>query len=202
MTGKTLKLKDVRLTFVKQLFTPGYYNDIVIPNVPPKHRAKFLIGKSHQQIQEVKDEINRLAVEEWKDRAGSVLEEIRFNSKQFCFSDGDRKKYDGFAGNYCISATNSSRPAFLKSNPGTKDNPNLITQSDGLLYSGAFVVAHLSFWTNSKGGPQMNCNLLGVQFLRKGEAFSGGGTASVDEFGNEDGDQKVVGAATAFDAFA
>src|SRR6188768_120223 len=186
MTGKVLKLKNVRLAFTKQLFTAGFFQDLPVAGRSPKFRAKFLIPKNHPQIQEVKDEINRLAAEEWKDRAAAVIDEIRYNAQKFAFADGDRKTYEGFAGNYCISATNATRPLFLHANPGTKEKPNLITEADGLLYSGAFVNAHISFWTFNKGGAQMNCNLLGVQFFRKGEAFSGGGTSSVDEFGNED----------------
>lgn len=198
MTGKVLKLKDVRLAFTKNLFVPGSYQDQA--DKPKKFKAKFLIPKDHPQIQEVKDEIMRLATEEWKDKAQSVLVSIRDNPMKFAFSDGDKKDYEGFAGNFCISAANATKPLYLRANPGTKERPNLITAESGELYSGCRVVAHVSFWTFNKSGAQMNCNLLGVQFYAPGEAFSGGGTTSTDEFGNEE--SVVVGASSAADMFS
>lgn len=184
-TGKVLKLRDVRLAFIQDLFIPRAYKDD--PTKKKKFKCKLLIGKEHPQIDEVKEELSRLATEVWKEKAANIINSIKGDRQRFAFLDGDLSNYEGFPGNYSIAASNDTKPLFLHANPGTKENPNLITQESGVLYSGAFVIAHISFWTWDKSGPQVNCNLLGLQFYRPGEAFSGGGTSSkVEEFGNED----------------
>jgi hypothetical protein len=50
------------------------------------------------------------------------------------------------------------------------------------------VLAHISLWTQDNNfGQKINANLLGLQFLRDGDAFAGGpAPSSVEEFGNLD----------------
>lgn len=182
-TGNTLKLKDVRLAFTQNLFVPGTYQ-----NGPgtKKYKAKILIPKNHPQIGDVKAEIMRLATEEWKEKAEAFVQALK-GTQKFSFCDGDLQTWDGFPGNYYVNAANETKPTYVHRDPGTRENPNIITAESGKLYSGCYVNAIISFWTWTKtGGNQMNCNLLGLQFLRDGEAFTGGGTASADEFGNEE----------------
>ncbi len=202
MTGKVLKLRDVRLSFAQDLFVPRAFKDEA--GKVKKYRCKLLIPKDHPQIQSVKDEIFRLAKEEWKDKAEAVLGSIKGNKQNMAFLDGDLQLYDGFAGNYSISASRrelDGPPLLLRANPGTKDNPNKATASE--LYSGSYVISHISFWTWSKNGYSMNCNLLGLQVYRPGEAFSGGGTSSnVEEFGNEDTAPVAQPTGTAADMFS
>ncbi len=200
MTGNLLKLKDVRLAFTQNLFVPGSYKNE--PGKKKKFSSKFLIRKDHPQIGDIKQELMRLATLEWKDKTEQVIKELKAENK-ICLYDGDIKSYDGYAGHYYISASSETKPLYLRANPGTKENPNLITEESGELYSGCFVVAHISFWTqNNSFGKRINANLLGVQFYRPGEAFSGGGTASVNEFENEDTKEStIVGAGSASDLF-
>lgn len=201
MTGKVLKIKNVRLAFTKNLFVVGSYKD---GPGKKKFRAKFIIPPDHPQIGDIVAELRRLAEEEWKDRSKAILAAIKDNDQKMAFLNGDLKQWEGFAGNYYISAANEQKPLYLRANPGTKEHPNLITQESGELYSGCYVVAHLSFWTWNQPAPQINCNLLGVQFYRPGEAFSGsGGVASTSEFGNEDPvESTVVAPGSAADMFS
>lgn len=190
MTGKVLKLKDVRLAFTQNLFVPAAYKNE--PGKKKKYSCKLLIPKNHAQIDEIKSELMRLAVEDWKDKAESVLKTLKAENKLPLY-DGDVKDYSGYEGCWYISLSNETKPLYLDRNPGTKGAPNLITEESGKLYSGAFVVAHISFWTqNNSFGKRINTNLLGLQLFRDGEAFSGGGTASVDEFENNDDGKTVV----------
>jgi hypothetical protein len=205
MTGEKLKLKNVRLAFTQNLFTPGSYKNE--PGKKKKYSAKFLIpklgpdGLVNPVVVAIKDELMRLATLEWKDKVEQVIKELRAENK-ICLYDGDIKSYDGYAGHYYISASNETKPLYLRANPGTKDKPNLITEESGELYSGCYVVAQISFWTqNNSFGKRINANLLGVQFYRPGEAFSGGGTASVDEFEAVDGETNTVGGGSASDLF-
>lgn len=193
-TGQVLKLKDVRIAFTEHLHVAGTFQ-----NGPGKKKfgCKLLIGKNHLQIGDVKTEIMRLAAEEWKDKAEIVIGGLK-ESDYFAFHDGDFKEWDGFPGNYYINAKNATKPTYVHKDPGTKENPNLITAESGKLYSGCYVNAIISFWTWLKPKNQMNCNLLGLQFLRDGEAFTGGGTASTDEFSNEEPAGSTVVANSSF----
>lgn len=194
MTGNVLKLKDVRLAFTQNLHVPAAFKNE--PGKKKKYSCKLLIAKDHPQIVEVKNEILRLAKEEWKEEAEKVLKALKVENK-IALMDGDVKDYSGYAGNYYISASNETKPLYVDRNPGTKAAPNIITEESGKLYSGCYVIAHISFWTqNNNWGKRVNANLLGLQLFRDGEAFSGGGVASVDEFGNEDDGKQVVEAST------
>lgn len=188
MTGKVLKLKDVRLAFTQNLFVAGAYKNE--PGKKKKFSAKFLIAKNHPQILEVKNEIVRLATEEWKDKAESVIKMLKAENK-IALMDGDLKDYDGYKDHFYISASNETKPLYLDR------AKNKVEESDGKLYSGCYVIAHISFWTqNNTFGKRINANLLGVQLYRDGEAFSGGGTASVDEFENVDDGSSTVEASS------
>ncbi len=201
VTGKEMIIKDVRLAFTKNLFVARSYKDQ--KDKPKKYQCQLLISKDHPQLQDVKNEILRLATEAWKEAGPQVIKSISGNKQKFAFLDGDLATYEGFPGNFSINASRKEedgKPLFLLANPGTKDAPNLATEAD--LKSGYYVNVKISFWAYENEGKGMNCNLLAMQLNRKGEAFSGGGVsgASADEFGNVE-EAATVGAG-AFDAFS
>lgn len=197
VTGKVLRLKDVRLAFTDNLFVAGSYKNEA--GKQKTYSCKLLIAKDHPQIGEVKTELARLAVEAWADKAEAVVRALRAENKAGLY-DGDVKAYDGYENCYYVSASNKTKPLYVDRNPGTKAAPNLITAESGKLYSGCYVVAHISFWAQKNSfGNRINTNLLGLQLFRDGEAFSGGGVASVDAFANEDdGAQTVTAGADMF----
>jgi hypothetical protein len=203
MTGESLKIKGVRLMFVQDLFTARAYKDEA--GKPKKFRCKLGIPKNHPQLPDVMKEIHRLAVADWKeDKADQILASIKGNNQKMAFLDGDSLLFEGAKDHYIINASRretDGMPLYVKPNPGTKEKPNLITAADGMLYSGAFVNANVSFWTWSKSGYSMNCNLLGLQFDHKGEAFSGIGTTSIEEFGNVEPNEPTVVGKSEFSAF-
>ena len=56
-------------------------------------------------------------------------------------------------------------------------------EPSGRPYAGCYVNAVLEFWAqDNKFGKRVNATLMGVQFFRDGDAFSGGGAASDDDF--------------------
>lgn len=192
MTGQKLMLKNVRLMFTQNLFKAGSYKN---QDGPKKFKCKFAIEKTDPQVATLQGEIMRLAKEQWPDKAAAIIGSIKGNPMKFCLADGDLKDHAGYAGTVILSAGNSIKPILLQANPGTASNPNLVTEESGILYSGCYVNASVSFWTYVKDGPGLYCNLEGVQFNRKGEAFAGGSVASASEFGNGDEALETVGAA-------
>lgn len=125
--------------------------------------------------------LTKAAEIEFKDAAVKELKIMRAENK-LCLTDGDIKDYDGYEGNYVLSASNKTRPTIL----GANKEP--LTEKDGKIYSGCFVNGIVSLWAqNNDWGKRINCNLQGVQFVADGEAFSGGGVASVEEFDDVEG---------------
>ena len=57
---------------------------------------------------------------------------------------------------------------------------NELVESSGKPYSGCYVNAIIECWAqdNKEFGKRINFGLKGVQFLRDGDAFSGGGKAA------------------------
>jgi hypothetical protein len=107
--------------------------------------------------------------------------------------DGATKsEYEGFEGNLFVAANSKVRPTILD------QMRNELSQADGKPYSGCYVVALLEIWAqdHKEHGKRINANLRGVQFLRDGDAFSGGGKpADTDEFDDisDDGEPDLNG---------
>lgn len=209
ITGLTLKILPkkgadgqiyaARLSFTDDLFVARPYKGD--KDKKSFYSCQLLIPKQHPQVGEITSELTRLAREAYGAEADQIVKGMRAEGK-IAFGDGDNKRYEGYAGNYFIRAKNEKLPTYLRANPGTKDNPNRIT-SPTELPSGCFVAAYISFWAmNNDWGQRLNCNLLGLQFYKPGEAFSGGGvSAPVDEFETLDEGPDTLGAVAGADMF-
>lgn len=168
-------LKNVRLSF-PDLFQPRAFKGADGDASAPKYKATFLLPKDHPQIQEVEAAIKSVAADKWGAKAGAILAGIRGNPNRCCWQDGDTKEYDGYAGHMALSANNKARPKIID-----RDRSDL-TERDGRPYAGCYVNAIVSFFTYDNPGKGISASLAGVQFLRDGDAFSGGRPASADDF--------------------
>ena len=140
--------------------------------------ASFLFPKNHKAAAEIKAAFKKVAEEKWGPKAASVLKALEAADKT-CLHDGDRKQeYEGFEGNMYVSARSKTRPGIFDG------QRNELTQADGKPYSGCYVNANLELWAQDNSfGKRINAQLRGIQFLRDGDAFAGGGTpANADEF--------------------
>ncbi len=166
-------LKDVRLAF-PNIWTAKPFE----PGAPPRFNAAFLFPQSHPAFKITMDAITEVAKEGWGDQWQTQLAAIKGNSNKMCFIDGNLKaNNDGYAGNYVISGGNKARPAIVD-----RDGRTPLVEADGRPYGGCYVTAILDIWCQTKKYPGIRCSLLGIQFVRDGDAFSGGGIASEDDF--------------------
>lgn len=177
LTGKenVLKLRGVRICFTDALYeAKGFQGS----EQNKKFQSTFLVPKDSELATVVKNDIVRVAKAAWgaKEDVGKILAKLKAENR-ICFTDGDLKDYNGFEGHYALKASNNTRPRLL-----TADKKE-ITGNSGAIYAGCYVVAHIGLWAqDNQWGRRINANLLGVQFYADGEAFSGGGVSSVDEF--------------------
>jgi hypothetical protein len=140
--------------------------------------ASFLMPKNHKQIAEVQAAFKTLAKDKWAAKGESVYKTLEATGK-LCLHNGDTKSdYEGFEGNLYISARSKIRPSVFD------QQRQELTQADGKPYSGCYVNASVELWAQDNNfGKRINAQLRGVQFLRDGDAFAGGGSAAdADEF--------------------
>ena len=167
-----VKLNNVRLSF-PQLFEAKTVNG----EGKPAFSAAFLINPKDPQVAAINAAIDAVAKEKWGAKAEANLKAMRAADK-VCLHSGDLKSnYDGFEGNLYISARNSMRPLVIDVNKSP------LTEQDGKPYAGCFVNASLELWAQDNNyGKRVNATLMGVQFYKDGESFTGGGVADADDF--------------------
>lgn len=167
-----IKLNNVRLSFA-QLFEAKTVNG----EGKPAYSASFLIEPKDVQIDAINTAIEQVSKDKWGAKADATLKAMRAADKT-CLHSGDLKSnYDGFEGMLYISSRNAMRPLVID-----VDKTPLV-ESDGKPYSGCFVNCSIELWAQDNNyGKRINATLMGIQFFKDGESFSGGGVASEDDF--------------------
>ena len=167
-----LKLTNVRLAF-PALFEAKTVNG----EGEPRFSASFLLDPKHADVATLRQAIEAVGREKWGAKWPNVKKELETKDRT-CLHDGDAKAdYAGFPGMLYVSAGNRTRPGLFD-----RDKTPLV-QADGRPYAGCYVNASIELWAQDNNyGKRINASLRGVQFLRDGDAFAGGGAASEDEF--------------------
>lgn len=167
-----ITLKNVRLAF-PALFEPKAVN----AGDKPSFSAALLLPPNHPQVAAIKAAIKEAAESKWGPKAAAHLKALEAANKTALHDGNAKTEYAGFEGNLFVSARNPARPTVID-----RDKSPL-TQSDGKPYAGCYVNVVLEFWAQDNSyGKRVNATLMGVQFLKDGEAFAGGGVASEDDF--------------------
>ena len=99
---------------------------------------------------------------------------------QYFIHDGaDKQQYDGFEeGEPYFSFNSKVRPTVVDS-----DGRTPLDKSSGKIYSGAYCVFYFDLWAqDNENGKGINASIVGVQFWKEGEPFSGGKPMDVDDF--------------------
>lgn len=173
--SKTLEivlLKDLRVSFVGQVFNKGEYNgtpnskySCVLIFDKPVHNK--LVKGLQGQIQDLID--SELKGDEPEDRY-MVLKDDDSRTKK-----GNRPEYKGL---HTMKVSNKNRPITVDQ----KKNP--VTEDDGLFYSGCRVNAQVSLWANDgKNGAVVGCNLIALQFAGDDEPLGDGGVDTEEVLG-------------------
>lgn len=171
-----LQLKSVRITFPELFVAKAFSGD---DKSKPAFSATFLIDpkKQKDQIAEIEKLITESAKEKWDKKADAVLKALKAADKT-CLHDGENKAdYEGFPGSLYISARTDKKPDVR----GKDAKP--ISNEDGIIYSGCYVNAWIDIYPQDNGfGKRINATLKGVQFVKDGDAFSGGAPLPSDAF--------------------
>ena len=141
-----------------------------------KHACTFLIPAGSDLEKKIEAEILRVAEAKWPGKGAQIVKQISGNNMRYCFRPEGEKEYQGYEGNRFFKATNEARPTVID-----RDKSPL-TAADGKPYSGCYVNASVDFYPYDNNGKGIGATLKGVQFFKDGDAFTGGGVASPDDF--------------------
>lgn len=167
-----IKLINIRVAF-PQLFEPKQVGG----TGKAAFSASFLMEKDDANFQTVMMALKQVATEKWGSDAMNMLRNLSASDK-LCLHNGDSKPdYEGFAGNWYVSARSYTRPKIVH------QNKTVITEADGVIYPGCRVNAVIDIWAqDNKFGKRINAGLGGVQFRADDDAFASGAPVSDDEF--------------------
>lgn len=169
-------LKNVRLAF-PALFEPK----TVGGSDALRFSAAFPVEPDSANAKALDAALVAVAKEKWGDKASAIFKKLKQEGR-VCFdhaplTNGEGDVYDGFDGMYSVNATSKSRPTLVDRDRSP------VTEADGKLYGGCYVNAIIDVWPqDNQYGKRLNAQLQGVQFVKDGDAFGGGGAASADEF--------------------
>jgi hypothetical protein len=174
-TTGIVMIEDVRIAFAHGLWTAS-----VVQGSTGKaaFSASFLLKPGHKSIAVVQKAMLEVANAKWGAQGAEVLKGLVAGGR-VCLRDGNSKpEIEGYPGNLFVSARSPTRPLVVD------QNRQPLSQEGGKPYSGSYVNARLSIWAQQNShGRRINAQLTGVQFVRDGEPFSGGGSASAEDFG-------------------
>lgn len=192
--GIALKLKHtaadpVRLSF-PDLWTPTEFE----PGATKRFSANLLVrpgGANHKAVEAAIDAALLAAFDGKTAKAQAFKTASQGNSNKYCYTAGDTKPYDGYAGNMVLSAhrpADQGRPGIFDcTRAGPDGKPAPLTAEHGKPYAGCYVNFSGEIWIQEKKYPGVRCSLSGVFFAADGDHFSGGKTADADEFDVSEG---------------
>ncbi len=172
-------LKNVRLSF-PDLFEAKDYQD----NKRFRYSATFLVEPGSANDKAIQAAILAEAAEKFK-KNPKIIDGWRQNPQKFCYTPGELKEYDGYAGKMALSThryQEQGKPGVFDSK-GVNGVPNPLTAEDGRPYAGCYVNAKVEIWAQDGKNPGIRGSLISVQFAGDGDAFSSGTRPSDDDFG-------------------
>ena len=183
-----IKLEGVRLSFA-DLWRPKGITLADGSETPPKFSANFLIpkdgdltaildGKRMPIMKALKQaKLDAIAKKLGEEKAKT----LKVKSSAYAVKDGDEENYDGYEGQWYVSANNAKQPKII----GRDKRP--LKEADGVIYSGCYVNAIVTLWYQPAGTKNGNPvphavygSLEAIQFMKDGEAFGAPGV-DVDE---------------------
>lgn len=143
----------------------------------PAFSASFLLHPDDPQVAAVKAAIDDVAKAKWGAKTDAVMKELRAKDR-LALHDGDLKaNYAGFEGMMFVAARSKLKPLVI--DQGRRP----LVAADGRPYAGCYVNAQIELYAQDNNyGKRVNASLLGVQFVRDGDAFAGGAPATPEAF--------------------
>lgn len=169
-------LSGVRLSFAKI-----WRAEQVNGQGKPKFSASFIIDPKSANAKILREACIAVAKDKFGAKWETIFKELKKTDK-VCYREGPKTNqsgevYEGYAGMHFVNASSETRPAIRD-----RDKSQL-TEEDGKPYSGCYVNAILDIWPqDNQFGKRVNATLKGLQFVKDGDAFSGGAPVTEEDF--------------------
>ena len=175
-----LNVPNVRLAF-PNIWTPRK-NTGEDGKVTYSFDGLFILTPDHPSLKDLRAALATAANEKWNEKGPAILQALIAQDRTPLYNGARKAEYDGFEGNFYISARSKVRP-----NIKDRDGITPLQESDGRPYSGCYVNLiglEIYGFGHHKFGKRICAQLRGLQFLRDGDAFAAGKPADDDEFGD------------------
>lgn len=164
-----LPIKLARLSFPSLFKTAVFQGEST-----GKYEATFLLDKTTdaKQIAHLQNAAQEFLVDKFGE--GKIPKGIKLT----CFADGDTKDTAGYENQIALKGSSTRRIMVLN------NDKTPLAEEDNVIYAGCYVNAFIGFWYSDhpKGGKQLLCNILGVQFAKAGASFGDGVIDVTDDF--------------------
>lgn len=135
--------------------------------------AAFLFSPDHPGVAGLNVVIDEVGKAKWGAKWPTIKKELTAGDKLLTHDGNSKASLAGYEDNLFFNAYNTVRPTVVD-----RDRSPL-TKQDGKPYSGCYVNVIIDVWAQeNQYGKRVNAQLQGVQFVKDGEAFSGGGTSA------------------------
>ena len=168
MTPKNLRMSFNDLWVAK---SPKDY-----PDSPPKFSITLLVPKGSDTDKQILAAIEAEAKLAYGADWNKMLERMKYDSRAYCYSDGDESKHEEFAGHMVLNSKSTSRPKVIN-----RDRTDVDPQ-DGVFYSGCYVNPVFDIYAQGKPNAGIRSGFKGVQFNKDGDAFVGSAPARDSDF--------------------
>lgn len=153
----------------------------------PAYSAALIIPPDHPVIPKLNAAFLKLAREKWGDKGEAIVKQMRAQDRLALHDGATKAGYAGYDGNMFVNTRARTRPTVVDRNKVP------LTEEDGRIYAGCYVNGLIELWAqdHKQYGKRINAQLRGIQFVRDGDAFAAGTSASEDEFadlGDQGGD--------------
>lgn len=133
----------------------------------------LLFDPAHPGIGSLRDVVEQVGKDKWGAKWPQIKKELTAGDNLLIHNGDAKASLAGYEGNLFFNAYNTVRPTVVD-----RDRTPL-TAADGKPYSGCYVNVIIDVWAQeNQYGKKINAQLQGVQFLRDGDAFAGGGSAA------------------------
>lgn len=168
---------EVKLIDVRGMIFPPKPNDVG----KIKHNATWAIVPGSVNAQKLEAAMITAAREKWKGKADDIVKQL-IETRRVGFGKFEKRTvegviYSGFEKMWFVNTSADKQPKLKDRGAKT------ITPADGIIYSGCYCNVHVNAWAqDNKHGKRLNFGLMGIQFVRDGDAFTGGRVSSDDDF--------------------
>ena len=178
-----IKLTNVRLSFFHGFQTRDYKNNGIF-----KFSTSCIVEKGSPNDKLIEKTSLAAVEEKYPGKGAAKLKSFKASKNTTFYREGNEED-EGSAGKMVVAAGRLKS----KGRPKIVDRNNApLTEEDGKPYSGCCANVFIDVWAQTGDTPGVRAELVGIQFVKDGEAFSGGVSTNAIEFDDLGVDDEAV----------